>query len=255
MPLEIQLVPLLKDNYGYLLHDPESGEAAIVDPSEPEPVLAALAQNGWRLRHILNTHHHFDHIGGNQALKAATGARIAGPEADRHRIPDLDTGLAEGDTYRVGTRRFRVLEVPGHTSGHIALVFDGDHALFSGDTLFALGCGRLFEGTPAQMWRSLLKLRALPGETRVYCGHEYTQSNCRFAVAVEPANPTLAARSEEIARLCAEGRPTIPSTIELERRTNPFLRADLPEVQDAIGMAGAEPVAVFAELRRRKDSF
>jgi hydroxyacylglutathione hydrolase len=255
MPLEIRLLPLLKDNYGYLLNDPESGETAIVDPSEPEPVLAALAATGWRLTHILNTHHHFDHIGGNQALKAATGARIAGPAADRHRIPDLDTLLAEGDTYRIGTSTLRVIEVPGHTSGHIALFFDDDRALFSGDTLFALGCGRLFEGTAAEMWRSLVKLRALPGETRVYCGHEYTQSNCRFALSVEPGNAALAVRAEEITKLRSEGWPTIPSTIELECRTNPFLRADLPELQAAIGMAGAEPVAVFAELRRRKDSF
>ncbi|HVJ52631.1 MAG TPA: hydroxyacylglutathione hydrolase [Aliidongia sp.] len=253
--LDIRLLPLLTDNYGYLLHDPASGEAAIVDPSEPEPVLAALAETGWTLKHILNTHHHGDHIGGNAALKAATGARIAGPAADRHRIPDLDIGLADGDTYRVGTRTLRTIEVPGHTSGHIALMFDEDRALFCGDTLFALGCGRMFEGTPQQMWRSLSTLRALPEETRVYCGHEYTQSNCRFAVTIEPGNQALAERAEEIARLRAEGRPTIPSTIGLERRTNPFLRADVPEVQAAIGMEGADPVAVFAELRRRKDSF
>ncbi len=253
--LDIRIVPLLKDNYGYLLHDPESGETAMVDPSEPGPVLAALADTGWRLTHILNTHHHFDHIGGNQALKAETGAHIAGPEADRHRIPDLETGLAEGSTYRIGTSSCRVLEVPGHTSGHIALVFDADDAVFSGDTLFALGCGRLFEGTAQQMWRSLGKLRALPDATRIYCGHEYTQSNCRFAVTVEPDNKALASRAEEIAALRAAGRPTIPSTIGLERQTNPFLRADLPAVQAALGMAGADPVAVFAEIRRRKDSF
>ena len=255
MALDIRLVPLPSDNYAYLLHDPASGEAAVVDPSEAGPVLAALKETGWRLKHILNTHHHHDHIGGNAELKRATGAHIAGPEKDRHRIPDLETGLSEGDTYRVGTRMLRVLEVPGHTSGHIALVFDEDQAVFSGDTLFALGCGRLFEGTPEQMWASLGKLRALPGATRVYCGHEYTQSNARFAVTVEPGNSDLAARAEEIARLRGAGQPTIPSTIDLENRTNPFLRADRPELQEAQGWAGRDPVEIFAEIRRRKDNF
>jgi hydroxyacylglutathione hydrolase len=255
MSLEIRLVPLLTDNYAYLLHDAASGEAAVVDPSEAGPVLAVLKETGWRLAHILNTHHHHDHIGGNAALQQATGAHLAGPERDRHRIPGLQTGLAEGDSYRVGTRVLRVLEVPGHTSGHIALVFDEDQAVFSGDTLFALGCGRLFEGTPAQMWDSLKKLRGLPEATRVYCGHEYTQSNCRFAVTVEPDNRDLAVRAEEIARLRAAGRPTIPSTIGLERRTNPFLRADAPELLAANAWAGRDPVESFAELRRRKDNF
>jgi hydroxyacylglutathione hydrolase len=218
-------------------------------------VLAALEATGWRLTHILNTHHHPDHTGGNHALKQATGAHVAGPEKDRHRIPDLDTGLAQGDTYRVGTRSLRVLEVPGHTSGHIALVFDADQALFSGDTLFSLGCGRLFEGTPAQMWHSLSKLRALPGATRVYCGHEYTQSNCRFAITLEPGNQDLQQRADEIARLRAAGQPTIPTTIDLESRTNPFLRADCPELLEANGWAGRDAVEVFAEIRRRKDNF
>ena len=255
MSLEIRLVPLLSDNYAYLLNDPASGEAAVVDPSEAGPVLAALQETGWRLKHILNTHHHPDHTAGNHELKQATGAHVAGPEKDRHRIPDLDTGLGEGDTYRVGTRRLRVLDVPGHTSGHIALVFDEDQALFSGDTLFSLGCGRLFEGTPAQMWHSLLKLRALPGATRVYCGHEYTQSNCRFAVTIEPGNQDLRQRADEIARLRAAGQPTIPTTIDLENRTNPFLRADCSELLAANGWAGRDAVEVFAEIRRRKDNF
>ena len=255
MSLEIRLVPLLTDNYAYLLHDAASGEAAVVDPSEAGPVLAMLKETGWRLTHILNTHHHHDHIGGNAALQQATGAHLAGPERDRHRIPGLQTGLGEGDTYRVGTRVLRALEVPGHTSGHIALVFDEDQAVFCGDTLFALGCGRLFEGTPAQMWDSLKTLRALPEATRVYCGHEYTQSNARFAVTVEPGNSDLAARVEKIAKLRAAGQPTIPSTIDLENRTNPFLRADRPALQEAQGGAGRDPVEIFAEIRRRKDNF
>ena len=255
MPLEIRLVPLLNDNYAYLLHDPASGEAAVVDPSEAGPVLSALQEAGWTLKHILNTHHHPDHTGGNGALKQATGAKVVGPEKDRHRIPDLDIGLAEGDTYRVGNSTLRVLEVPGHTSGHIALVFDEDGALFSGDTLFSLGCGRLFEGTPAQMWHSLGKLRALPGAMRVYCGHEYTQSNCRFAVTIEPDNESLKHRAAEITELRAAGQPTIPSTIAVENLTNPFLRADHPELQAAQGWQGRGPVEIFAEIRRRKDSF
>jgi hydroxyacylglutathione hydrolase len=255
MSLDIRLIPLLSDNYAYLLNDPASGEAAVVDPSEAGPVLAALQETGWRLKHILNTHHHPDHIGGNEHLREVTGAVIAGPAADQHRIPNLHTKLADGDTYDVGTRRLRVIEVPGHTSGHIALVFDEDKALFSGDTLFSLGCGRLFEGTPEQMWRSLTRLRELPGETRIYCGHEYTQSNARFAVTIEPRNKNLAARVAEIDTQRAEGRPTIPTTIAGERRTNPFLRADEPELQAAIGMAGRDAVAVFTEIRRRKDTF
>ena len=255
MALDIRLVPLLSDNYAYLLNDPDSGEAAVVDPSEAGPVLMALEETGWRLTHILNTHHHHDHIGGNAELKRATGAHIAGPEKDRHRIPDLETGLSEGDTYQVGTRTLRVLEVPGHTSGHIALVFDEDQAVFSGDTLFALVCGRLFEGSPAEMWQSLQKLRALPGATRVYCGHEYTQSNARFAVTIEPGNAELTARAAEIAALRAAGKPTIPSTIDLENRTNPFLRPDRPELQAAQGWTGRDTVEIFAEIRRLKDNF
>jgi hydroxyacylglutathione hydrolase len=255
MTFEIRQIPLLSDNYAYLLNDEESGEAAIVDPSEAAPVLAALRETGWHLKHILNTHHHPDHIGGNRALKEATGARIVGPEKDRHRIPGFDCGLAEGDEYQVGTKRLRVLETPGHTSGHIALVFDEDQALFSGDTLFSLGCGRLFEGTPAEMWHSLCKLRALPGRMLVYCGHEYTQSNCRFAVTIEPDNADLRQRADEIAQLRAAGRPTTPSRLDLECRTNPFLRADRPELQAANGWAGRDPVEIFTEIRRRKDSF
>jgi len=255
MALEIRLVPLLSDNYGYLLHDAATGETAIVDPSEAGPVLDVLAETGYRLGHILNTHHHGDHIGGNEALIEATGAVVAAPAADRHRIPTLGVGLAQDDVYSVGEARFQVIETPGHTSGHIALYSAEDKALFSGDTLFSLGCGRLFEGTPAQMWRSFEALRALPDDTRVYCGHEYTESNCRFALSIEPENPELQQRAAEIRTLRAAGQPTIPSTIGLERATNPFLRSAEPAVQAAVGLSGGDPIAVFAELRRRKDSF
>jgi hydroxyacylglutathione hydrolase len=255
MPIEIRLVPLLADNYAYLVHESARGETAVVDPSEAGPVLAAAEAAGWRISAILNTHHHPDHTGGNLALKTATGAPVIGPEADRHRIPGLDIGLVDGEHRAFGGTSFRALAVPGHTSGHIALHFAEDLSLFSGDTLFALGCGRLFEGTPAQMWTSLSRLAALPEATRVYCGHEYTASNCRFALSVEPGNPDLQERSMAIGAARAAGEPTIPSTIGLERLTNPFLRAGRPDIAAAIGQAGAQPEAVFAELRRLKDNF
>jgi hydroxyacylglutathione hydrolase len=255
MALDIRLVPLLSDNYGYLLHDAATGDTAVVDPSEAAPVLAVLEAEGWKLGHILNTHHHPDHIGGNAELKAATGARIAAPQADLHRIPDVDVPLAEGDRYTVGSSEARVFAVPGHTSGHIAFWFEADQALFSGDTLFSLGCGRLFEGTPEDMWRSLGKLRALPDATRVYCGHEYTQSNARFALTVEPENAALKARATEIAELRAAGRPTIPTLLGVEKATNPFLRADFAAVQEAMGLAGRSATDTFAAIRRGKDNF
>jgi hydroxyacylglutathione hydrolase len=251
----IRQIPVLTDNYVYLLHDPATGATAVVDPAVPEPVLEMLGETGWRLTHILNTHHHGDHVGGNRVLKEATGATIVGPRADRDRIPLIDVEVGDGDTYTVGSLTARVFDVPGHTRGHIAYWFESAKALFCGDTMFMMGCGRLFEGTPAQMWRSLGKLRDLPGDTLVYCAHEYTQSNARFALTVDPDNPALRARARNIDALRAEGRPTVPGTLAVERDTNPFLRADRPEVQRAVGMAGADPVAVFAEVRRRKDHF
>ncbi len=253
--LEVELIPALSDNYVYLAHDPDSGATAVVDPAEAAPVLAALERRGWRLTHILNTHHHNDHIGGNTELKARFDVPIVGPRADAARIPGIDVEVGDGDRYTVGTQEAQVFDTPGHTRGHIAFWFADSDVLFCGDTLFALGCGRMFEGTPAQMWDSLLKLRRLPDSTRVYCGHEYTQSNARFAVTVDPDNAELAERAKQIDALRAEGRPTIPSTLGEEKRTNPFLRADDPAVQAAVGMAGADPVAVFAEIRKRKDNF
>jgi len=253
--MDIQLIPAFSDNYVYLFKDPASEAVGIVDPGEAEPVLAALDRLGWRPTHIFNTHHHADHIGGNGVLKQRFGCTIVGPAADRHRIPDLDVAVGEEDTYRFGSQEVRVFETPGHTSGHISLWFSEASALFSGDTLFALGCGRLFEGTPAQMWNSLLKLRALPADTRIYCGHEYTLSNARFAVTVDPDNPALKERAADIVILRDAGKPTIPTTLGVERATNPFLRADDPGVAAAVGLAGADPVEVFAEIRRRKDRF
>lgn len=251
--LAIEPVPCLSDNYAYLVHDSASGLCAVVDPSEPEPVRRALGSHGWRLTHILNTHHHFDHTGGNLPLKEEFGAEVVGPGKDRERIPGIDTGVDETAPWTFGSHRVRILEIPAHTRAHIAFVVDG--AAFTGDTLFSLGCGRLFEGTPAMMWASLSKLMRLPDATRVYCGHEYTLNNGRFALTLEGDNPDLKARMAEVEALRARGMPTIPSTIGLEKKTNPFLRPDSATIRAALGMAGADTVAVFAEIRRRKDAF
>jgi hydroxyacylglutathione hydrolase len=253
--LNIHLVPCLKDNYAYLVHEPSSNAVAVVDPSEAPPVFEALAKHKLKLTHILNTHHHFDHTGGNLELKEKTGAKIVGPKADADRIPGIDVALGEGDTLSFGNATARVFDIPAHTKGHIAFWFEADKAVFTGDTMFAMGCGRLFEGTPAQMWSSLSKLAALPPETRVYCGHEYTLSNGRFALTLEPNNQALKKRMAEVERLRAADEPTIPTTIGLERDTNPFLRPASKELRHSLGLEDAEIVAVFAETRARKDKF
>jgi len=253
--LDIHQIPVWDDNYVYLAHDPETGATGVVDPAEAEPVLEAAAAKGWTITHILNTHHHPDHVGGNLEIKAATGCTVVGPRADRDRIPGIEVEVGDGDHYDLGSARAQVFDVPGHTRGHIAYWFADSEALFIGDTVFALGCGRLFEGTPEQMWHSIGKIRGLPGSTRIYCAHEYTQANARFAVTVDPKNAALAARSAEIDRMRAEGRPTVPSTLAEELATNPFLRADDAGVAAAVGMSGGDPVAVFAEVRGRKDRF
>lgn len=255
MPLDIIQIPVLNDNYVYLVRDPATGAMAVVDPAVSEPVLAELTRRGWSLTHILNTHHHGDHVGGNLALKAATGCTIVGPRADRDRIPGIDIAVGDGDSYFLGAAEAKVFDVPGHTSGHIAFWFPDSDALFCGDTLFAMGCGRLFEGTPQQMWTSLEKFLALPDATRVYCAHEYTESNGRFALHVEPGNAALTARMEDVRRLRAAGQPTVPSTLGLERATNPFLRPDSLHLQQTIGLPGADPVSVFARTRQMKDEF
>lgn len=254
--LDIRLIPALSDNYIHLVRDAETGAVAIVDPAEAEPVEMALADLGWRPTLILNTHHHADHTAGNADLKARWHIPVIGPAADRDRIPDIDQAYGEGQVFRLGNRPVRVFDTPGHTSGHIAFWFEDGGALFSGDTLFSLGCGRLFEGTPAQMWDSLCKLRALPPETRVYCGHEYTLSNARYAVSIDPGNPDLAARLAEVERLRLALEPTLPTTLAREMATNPFLRADRPEMAAAMGLPpGSNPVEVFAAIRRGKDNF
>ncbi len=251
--LEIGIVPCLSDNYAYLIHDKDAGLTAIVDPSEPEPVKKALEAKGYKLTHILNTHHHFDHTGGNLPLKEAYGAEVVGPGKDRDRIPGIDTGVSEDAPWRFGNHSVQILEVPAHTRGAITFVMDG--AAFTGDTLFAMGCGRLFEGTPAMMWSSLSKLAKLPDATLIYCGHEYTLSNGRFALTLEPTNAALKRRFAEVEASRAKGEPTVPSTIGLEKTTNPFLRPASAELRKSLGMESADDVAVFGETRKRKDNF
>jgi hydroxyacylglutathione hydrolase len=253
--LDIHQILVLRDNYVFLLHDPASGATAAVDPAEAEPVLAALGQKGWNLTHVLCTHPHWDHVGGNLALQRLTGCKVYGAARDRGEIPGLDVAVAEGDMVALGTVQAQVLDVPGHTQGHLAYWFREEQALFCGDTLFAMGCGRLLGGTAEQLWASLSRLRDLPPATRVYCAHEYTEANGRFALTLEPGNPDLAARMDRVRVLRGQGKATVPSTIEQERATNPFLRPESLEVQRALGLEGAAPVRVFAEARRRKDVF
>lgn len=252
---ELELFPCRTDNFGVLLHDPDSGETAAIDAPEEAAILAALERRGWTLTHILTTHHHGDHIEGNLALKTRFDAQIIGPAEEANRIPGIDMTVPGGGSFTFAGHAVKAIETPGHTAGHVSYHFPEDELLFAGDTLFALGCGRLFEGTPADMWASLTKLAALPDETVVYFGHEYTLSNARFALTVDPDNAALRQRADEIEALRAEGGFTAPTTIGLEKRTNPFLRADDPDIRRHLGLEEADAAEVFAEIRRRKDSF
>lgn len=252
---EIVQIPALKDNYNYLLHDAGSGETAVVDPSEAEPILNALDARGWKLTAILNTHHHWDHTGGNKILKRKTGCEIYGYGPDADRIPGIDHHLEEGDLVRVGESEADVLFIPGHTLGHIAYYFPKEKALFSGDTIFGMGCGRLFEGTPAQMLASFNKLAALPDDTFVYSAHEYTQANGRFVAAIEPENPDLLARRADVKAKRKAGKPSVPFTLAEEKATNPFFRTHSDEIRRNLHMEKASDEAVFAEIRARKDAF
>lgn len=255
MPLEIITLPCLSDNYAYLIHNPASGETALVDAPEAGAIKAALSERGWGLDWILLTHHHWDHVDGVADLRDAYGARVIGAAADAHRLPPLDQAVADGERFSLLGEEVLVMDVSGHTVGHIAFYLPGAEAVFTADSLMALGCGRIFEGTPEMMWKSLSKLAALPPETMVYSGHEYTQANARFALTIEPCNGALEARAARIDALRAKGLPTVPVSLREELETNPFLRATRPEVKQAIGMPTASDVKVFAEIRARKDRF
>jgi len=255
MSAEIKLFRCLQDNYGVLIHDAASGATAAIDAPEAAPVEAALKATGWKLTDILVTHHHGDHTGGIAELKAKHRCRVVAPAAEAGKIPMVDETVGEGDVVKVGGLEARVIETPGHTAGHITYWFAADKLAFAGDTLFSIGCGRVIEGTPQMMWESLKKLRALPDDTRVYCGHEYTLANIKFAQTIEPENATLKARAAEAAKQIADGRWTIPTTIAQEKAANPFLRADVPEVAAAVGLAGQSAAAVFTEIRARKNKF
>ena len=254
MPLQIHQFPCLSDNYGFLIHDEKEGKTATIDTPDADAILKALDEKGWSLDYIFNTHHHFDHTGGNEALKDKTGCRIYGPLGEKARIPQLDEALQEDDVVRLGRAHAKVIEVPGHTAGHIAYYFADDGVAFVGDTLFVLGCGRLFEGTAEEMWHSLSKLRALPDETRIYCAHEYSAANARFALSLTPDDAAVRARKEDIDSLRAKGLATVPTDIGREKAANPFLRADEESFARALQMKGAPPVQVFAETRQRKDN-
>ena len=251
----IHLFPCLKDNYGVLVHDPASGATAAIDAPEAEPVETALTACGWRLSDILVTHHHGDHTGGIAELKRRYRARVVAPRQESAKIPDVDETVAEGDTVTVGTLSARVISTPGHTLGQVNYYFPDAKLLFAGDTLFSIGCGRVIEGTPELMWQSLLKLRDLPDDTAMFCGHEYTDANIRFALTIAPDNKALTARAAEVKRRIAAGEPTIPTLMGEEKHANIFLRADDPAVAAAVGLAGRPAAEVFAEIRARKNSF
>lgn len=254
--LDILLLPVLTDNYIYLIHEPVSGKTAVVDPAVSEPVLMALQEHDWQLDYIFNTHHHGDHVGGNLQLKQATGCKVIGAAVDQARIPDIDIALEDGDLFELGKQTFQIIVTPGHTSGHIVYYCAESQTLFCGDTLFSMGCGRLFEGSAEQMWHSLQKLKALPGSTRIYCAHEYTQANGRFALSLEADNPDLQHRMAEVSSLRAQNLPTLPSTMTLELATNPFLREHSASLQKAVAAKNDDtPTQVFAKTRTLKDNF
>jgi len=255
MPLQLVTVPCLTDNYAYLIHDRETGQTAVIDVPEVGPIVAALDAHQWRLTDILITHHHDDHIQGVGTLRARTGAMVLGAAADAHRLPRLDLALTEADSFSVGSEFARVIDVPGHTLGHIAYHFPQSHLCFTADSLMAGGCGRLFEGSARQMHASLAKLAALPPDTLICSGHEYTASNLRFAATLEPDNPQLIFRIAEVADKRSRGTPTVPVPLRVELDTNPYLRAHLPALKTAVGLPDADDVTVFAEIRARKDKF
>ena len=255
MALEIVTVPCRSDNYAFLIHDAGSGRTALVDAPETAPLVAALEARGWGLDELWITHHHGDHVEGVEDLRSKYGCTVLGASADAHRLPALDRALADGDTFEFAGEAVQVFDVSGHTVGHIAFYIPGAEAMFTADSLMALGCGRVFEGTFEQMWGSLSKLAALPPDTTVYSGHEYTEANARFAMSIEPDNPDLISRRDAVAAARRSGTPTVPSQLSEELKTNPFLRAARPEVKALIGMPNASDADAFAEIRQRKDRF
>ena len=250
--IEIVQLACLKDNYCALIHDPTSGHTVVIDTPDGDAIDRELTARNWQLSHILTTHHHWDHIDGHLQLKQKYGAKIVGPTANAEQIPELDIALNDGDTLEVGALRFLAIATPGHTLGHMCYYSAQAQAAFVGDTLFSMGCGRLFEGTAEQMWQSMLKLRQLPANTALYCGHEYSQNNAKFALALEPDNQALQSRVAQVNALREQGLPTLPTSVEQEIQTNPFMRAD--QLQQAVNMPEASAAQVFAEIRSRKDN-
>lgn len=243
------------DNYAVLLHDPASGKTAAIDAPDADPIIAALKERGWTLSHVFVTHKHFDHIEGIPALQAAYDCEVIGPEASAAETGMYDRTVKDGDSFEWAGRTVNVIETPGHTLDHISLHIPDEKLVFVGDTVFSLGCGRVIEGDHGMMWDSIQAIRALPDDTQLYCGHEYTLTNAKFALTVDPANAALKSRAAEVEKLRKEARPTLPTTIAAEKAANPFLRADDPALMKAVGMAGAKPAAVFKEIRTRKDKF
>ena len=255
MPFDLITIPCLSDNYAYLLHDEATGETACIDVPEAGPIKAALEDHGWTLSQVWLTHHHWDHVDGLADLLADHHASVVGAAVDAHRMPELNVPVKEGDTVKLGSLTAHILDVSGHTVGHIAFYVPGASAAFTADSLMALGCGRLFEGTPAQMWDSMQKLMKLPGDTTICSGHEYTASNAKFALTVDPQNDALISRAKAVEDARAKGQPTVPSQLSTELQTNPFLRPADPGIRANLGMPDASDSDVFAEIRKRKDNF
>ncbi|CAA7027294.1 unnamed protein product [Microthlaspi erraticum] len=254
--LQIELVPCLKDNYAYILHDEDTGTVGVVDPSEAEPIMDSLRKSGRNLTYILNTHHHYDHTGGNLELKDRYGAKVIGSAGDRDRIPGIDIALKDGDKWMFAGHEVHVMDTPGHTKGHISLYFPGSRAIFTGDTLFSLSCGKLFEGSPKQMLASLQRISSLPDDTSIYCGHEYTLSNAKFALSTEPNNEVLQSYAAHVAELRSKKLPTIPTTLKMEKACNPFLRVSNPDIRRVLGIPeSADTAEALGIIRKAKDDF
>jgi hydroxyacylglutathione hydrolase len=255
MTLDLLTIPCLKDNYAYLIHDPDTGETTLIDAPEPAPILAALKAQGWTLDQIFLTHHHWDHIDGVGPIVEATSAAILGAAADAHRLPPLSRALSEGDTFQIGAHTAHIIDTPGHTVGHISAYIPSAGLAFTADTLMAGGCGRLFEGTPDQMYQSLAKLAALPPETLICSGHEYTTANLTFAASIDPDNESLKSRIARVALARAQNRATVPSRLSGELATNPFLRCNDPHMKSRLGIPEATDAETFAYIRALKDKF